>query len=127
MRRKLWLSRIIPFVLLGTLLDHWEMIRFVFTSWDDTKLGFGLSLAWLVLLLASVIGIRAGRRWGALSLIVLMPVSTIMLSVSLVPFLTSIVPAAARPYVMMALNLLMLIAAIVLATPPVRRAVPEPA
>ena len=126
MNRKLWLSRILPFVLLGTLLEHWDLVRFAVTAWRHTMLGFGVSLAWLMLILASIVGIRARRRWGALSLIALMPVSTVMLGVSLVPLVTSVFPVGVRPYVLMLLNVLVLVAAVVLATPPVRQPVHQP-
>lgn len=127
MNRRLWLTRILPFVLLGSLLEHWEMIRFAFVAWRDTMFGWGLSVVWLVLILTSIVGIRARRRWGAVSLVALMPVSTVMLGVSLVPLVTSVFPLGVRPWVMMLLNVLVLVAAIVLATPPVRQPVAQPA
>ena len=50
-----------------------------------------------------------------------------MLGVSLVPLVTSVFPLGVRPWVMMLLNVLVLVAAIVLATPPVRQPVAQPA
>jgi hypothetical protein len=61
------------------------------------------------------------------SLVVLVPVSTVLHSVSLAPPVTSVVPVDVRSSAMMLVNAVVLVAGIVLATPSVRQRVSDPA
>jgi hypothetical protein len=76
---------------------------------------------WLVLAVGAIIGLIAQRRWGAYLLLPLVPVSSILLGMPLVPFVTRATPFVYRPYVVGALNALVLLAAPLL----VRRLTPR--
>jgi hypothetical protein len=77
------LSRILAALLLVGLLFNWRLVAWVFRVRD--VLGIVVGVTWLVLTLAGVIGLARARRWGAYSLLVLAPLSTVMLATPLLP------------------------------------------
>ena len=59
-------------------------------------------------------GLLLGRRWGAVLLLALVPVSTVLHAVPLIPFVSRLLPSALRPGAMWVLNLLVAVAAVML-------------
>jgi hypothetical protein len=65
---------------------------------------------WMILIVATITGLALRRRWGAISLIALVPVSTVLLGLPLVPLVTRFASTSFRPYAVMAVNVVLLLA-----------------
>jgi len=100
-------------LLVLVLVERWELVSAVTAGYAAATL-FMVSALWLALMFASIVGLLWDQRWGAWSLIALVPVSTILHSVPLVPFVTAAFPLEMRPFVMIAMNIVVLLLALVL-------------
>ena len=76
-------SRVIAVLLLIGLVANWRLALWVFGVREP--LGLLVGVTWLALVIATVVGLSMGRRWGAYSLLALAPFSTVMLSAPLFP------------------------------------------
>ena len=77
------ISWVLAALLLLGLAVNWRLALWVLGVRDP--LGLVVGVSWLALLLTSVIGLSRVRRWGAYTLIVLAPLSTVMLAAPLLP------------------------------------------
>ena len=66
---------------------------------DPVSLGGAIIFTYLVLSVASIIGLLIQRSWGFYLLYILVPFSTLMLSVSYVPVLVKL-PPADKPWIL---------------------------
>lgn len=67
-----------------------------------------LSWAWNLLTAVTIAGLALGPRWSASSLLALVHFSTILLSIPLVPVMTTVAPQQYRPIVTARGNILLL-------------------
>jgi hypothetical protein len=79
---RLSIGRILAALLLAGFIENWRLIVWVFRVRD---IGSVVGAAWLGLVVASIMGLILGRRWGAKILFVLAPYSTVMLATPLLP------------------------------------------
>ena len=100
-------------LLLIVLVERWDLVAGL-TARNAPGTLFVVSALWLALMLTSIVGLFSHQRWGVWSLIALVPVSTILHSVPLVPFVSAAFPLEMRPFVMIAANILVLLVAVVL-------------
>lgn len=117
-------GQLVAALLLGTLVERWRLVTMVL--YPQNIYVFLVGGTWLALVLASANGLFKGRRWGAYLLLVLAPFSTIMLSIPLVPGV-SLLLGIQGPTTMIALNVAMLVAGVVLARTLDRSRLGEPA
>jgi hypothetical protein len=80
---KLSLTRALGVLLLAGLLENWRLVAWVIRVRGLVPLLVGVT--WLGLSAAGVIGLLKARPWGAYTVLVLAPFSTIMLSTPLLP------------------------------------------
>jgi hypothetical protein len=73
---------------------------------------WGMLAIHVALLIGAVIGLSRLRPWGYHCVYVLVPFSTLLLSISLIPHLPRPFPPEVRPYVLVAANLAVLAAAV---------------
>jgi len=106
------MTRLLALLLLGVLLERWRLFAVLATPFDAGALLLIVTLLWIGLLLASVAGLLGARPWGAAALLALVPVSTVLHGVPLVPGLSRLLPAAARPTAVLVLNVLVALAAL---------------
>jgi len=106
-------SRVVALTLVLVLAERWQLVTFLAPK-NATPLLFIVSGLWLALMLASIVGLFQHQRWGVWSLIALVPVSTILHGIPLIPFATAAFPLEMRPFVMTAANILVLLVALVL-------------
>ncbi|HUF25531.1 MAG TPA: hypothetical protein VMM18_01020 [Gemmatimonadaceae bacterium] len=69
---------------------------------------------WLLVLLGTVAGLTFQRRWGAYLLLIFVPVSTVLLSIPLIPWITQLAPQSYRVYGMLLVNGVVLFTALLL-------------
>jgi hypothetical protein len=77
------ISRVLAILLLVGLAANWRLALSVFRIRDP--LGLLVGVMWLGLTVATVVGLSRVRRWGAYTLLVLAPFSTVMLATPLLP------------------------------------------
>jgi|SRR5213592_2339401 len=77
------IGRLLAALLLVGFLENWRIPLWALRVRDPVGLLVGVT--WLALLAASVVGLWSVRRWGAYSLLVLAPFSTVMLATPLLP------------------------------------------
>jgi len=77
------ISRVLAIVLFVGLAANWRLVLWVFRIRDP--LGFLVGVTWLGLVVATLVGLSRVRRWGAYTLLVLAPFSTVMLATPLLP------------------------------------------
>ena len=109
----LTLDRSLAIVLVLALAERLVVVRMAFAPLLGVRSSTLALLAiwlWLLLMAAAIAGLAGRRRWGVYLLIALVPVSTILHSIPLVPLVTSLAPIAYRPFVMSAVNLALLLA-----------------
>ena len=107
------LDRAVAILLLLALAEHLTILRMAVAPLlgvQSSALLLAIIWLWLLLNGASIAGLALQRRWGAYFVIALVPVSTILLSIPLLPLVTSLVPVAYRAYAMMAVNVTVLLA-----------------
>jgi hypothetical protein len=112
--RQLSISRAVAILLVVALFDSAGLLRMAVGPLLGVQTSAQLLVvlwSWLLLLLSTIGGLAAGRRWGAYLLICLVPVSTVFLSISFIPGVTSLVPAAYRPHALLLANTLVLLTA----------------
>lgn len=100
--------KIVACLIIMTLLVDWEiftLIRTVALSLVHNLLIIGL----LIMLLASSIGLYLKKTWGFIIFYSSALLATIGFSVSLIPFITSLFPFEARPWIMISLNSIVLL------------------
>ena len=100
-------------LLLG-LAVNWRLVLWVFRVRDP--LGLAVGLLWLALIIISVIGLSQARRWGAYTLIVLAPLSTVMLAAPLLPGMN--VVGLRGPLALVVWNAVALVGGLVVLRPP---------
>ena len=100
--------KIVAYLIIMTLLAHWEIFTLIGTV--------GLSLMYnlliiglLIMLLASAIGLYLKKTWGFIVFYPSVLLTTIGFSLSLIPFITSLFPFEARPWIMISLNSIVLL------------------
>jgi len=77
------ISRVLAALLLIGLAFNWRLVLWVFGIREPIALLVGV--VWLALVVATIVGLARGRRWGAACLLVLAPFSTVMLATPLLP------------------------------------------
>ena len=80
-RRRISLA--LAVLLLMGLVANWRLVFWVFRIGDP--LGLLIGITWLLLVLATVVGLASSRRWGAFGLLLLAPFSTVLLASPLFP------------------------------------------
>lgn len=96
------LSIVLAVLLIGVLVRHWTLVRGVYWNltgdplnplWSPAVLTYLLVVGgFLVLLIASAVGLLRLRPWGIYCAYALVPVSTILHGISLIPFLSDLLP-----------------------------------
>ena len=117
MSRQNALGLMLALALVAVCVERWPIAWMAMTPWRGSLLAFAVSAAWLGLLVASMAGLLLGRRWGAICLVALVPVSTVLHGVPLVPFVTKAFPLESRWPLVIGLNVVVLLCAIVLLRP----------
>jgi hypothetical protein len=107
-------GRLLAVLLLGVVIDRWRLLQILASPADSSALVLLVTLSWLGLLLASVVGLLGARRWGPVSLLLLVLVSTVFHGIPLVPGVSRLLPAAVRPGSVFILNLVVAAAAVLL-------------
>lgn len=105
----LWWTRILGVLCLTAAGAHAQMFSLI--SLQAVRAGeFGsvLALALAVLFTTSAVGLLLGRGWGFFCFYALVAVATVFATLSLVPFLTDMVPQPWRGWTVLACNLLVL-------------------
>ncbi len=77
------ISRVLGLLLLMGLIANWRLALLVFRI--RNPLGLLVGVTWLALVIATLVGLSRVQRWGAYSLLVLAPFSTVMLATPLFP------------------------------------------
>ena len=103
------ISRVLAVLVSAGLLENWQLAAWVTSVRGLVPVLVGVT--WLGLALASVIGLAMPRRWGAYTVLVLAPFSTVMLGAPLFPGMHLL--GLKGPIALAAWNLLALAAAIV--------------
>lgn len=99
--------------LLGVLVDHAVLLPMVFRVPPWSSLGIVLIL-FLALLVGAVLGLMGMRVWGYWLAYALVPVSTVLPGVSLVPFVPDLIPGLEwRTRAVVVLNGAFLVAALI--------------
>ena len=86
------LTKILAGLLLGVLLWKWALVRIAFTNVPWSFVGFS-ALVFLLLSVASIVGLLRLQTWGFACAYLLVPVSTFLHGIALVPFLTELLPS----------------------------------
>ena len=123
-RRSQVLSTFLAVLLIGVLFRYWAVVEIFFrslaASWSETPSGSALITTLVVggflgLLAASVVGLFRRRKWGVYCAYALVPVSTMLHSIPLVPFVSDLLPnLQLRIAAVFVLNLIFLAATILL-------------
>jgi hypothetical protein len=111
--RVLALSRALAIALCLSLVERAVLFRFAIApamGIQTSLTAWAMSSAWLGLVILTIAGLAGGRKWGAYSLTLLSPFSTLLMSVPLLPGITTLVPDAARSYAMAFANIAVLAA-----------------
>ena len=109
--RILRLSRATAVLVGFAFFEHAAMLRVAFgplLGIQSSAEVLLLSWAWILLTGATVAGLATGRRWSAYALLALVPFSTILLSIPLIPVVASVAPQEYRPALMALVNILLL-------------------
>ena len=85
------LARILAGLLFGTLVWKWALVRIAVTNLPWSFVGFA-ALLFVFLSAASIVGLIRARKWGFVCAYLLVPISTFLHGIALVPFLTELVP-----------------------------------
>jgi hypothetical protein len=96
MNRTQFLTRVLASLVLVALWRNQALVPILVR--DPVSLGGVLIFAYLVLSTTCIIGLLAERSWGFYLLYILVPFSTVMLSVSYVPVLVKL-PPASNPWI----------------------------
>ena len=86
------LSKILAGLLVGVVVWKWALVRIAVTNSPWSFAGFA-ALLFLLLAAASVIGLGRLKTWGFVCAYLLVPVSTFLHGIALVPFLTGLLPS----------------------------------
>jgi len=108
----LTLDRSLAIALALALAERWVVLRMAFAPLlgiRSSTLTLVTIWLWLLLIAVAIVGLAWRRRWGAYSLVALVPVSTILHSIPLVPLVTSLAPFPYRTFAMTAVNLAVLL------------------
>lgn len=104
------LSRALAILFALVLVAYWRLIWVWFRELPRDPYGI-LSViitAYLVLLLGSIVGLLRRRPWAFYCIYVMIPLNTILLSISFVPFVPNLLPFPFSTIALTALNLLVL-------------------
>lgn len=110
---RLTLARALALSLCLSLVQHVRMILVAIGPALGTISGplvVAVAWTWIALMAVTIIGLARGRRWGAFALALLAPVSTMLVSIPLVPLITKLVPHPYRPQAMVLVNIAVLAA-----------------
>jgi len=103
------LARIVGVLIILTSIVHWKSF-FISISMFGTSPGVAsLGLLLLALAILSALGLVAYKGWGFPAFYCFALLSTIGFSIPLIPFVSSWLPLSARPWVMIAINLILLL------------------
>ena len=127
--RQQLLSRALAFSLFLTLVEYSKIFRIAFgplLGVDSSALALLTSWTWLLLLGIAVAGLTSTRRWGAYALAALVPVSTMLMAIPLIPAVSKLIPVSLRPEALATLNILVLVSVPLLLYRPARASVAAP-
>jgi hypothetical protein len=116
-RRALHLSRTIAIILLLVLVDKVALLRMAVGPLLGVNSSPELLVVvwlWLFAVVGTVVGLVLHRRWSAYLLLIAVSVSTVLLSVPLLPWITQLAPEHYRFYAMLVANVAVLFAALLL-------------
>ena len=106
------LAKVLAALLIGVLAWKWVLVQVAATNPPWSMVG-SMSLALVALILVTAIGLICLREWGFFAAYVLVPFSTVIHGIALVPWLTEALPTLRlRIWAVSVLNLLFLFATI---------------
>jgi hypothetical protein len=114
------LSIALAVLLIAVLLRYWVLVEGLFRiartdPWSQASLLNLLVVGlFLGLLIASIVGLLKMRIWGIYAIYALVPVSTVLHGIALVPFVSGLLPTQLRIGAVFVLNLAFLGAALIL-------------
>ena len=123
------LARVVAALIGLSFFMHGEMVRIAIgpvLGVQSTALALVIAWVWILLNVATVAGLALGRRWSAQALLALVPFSTLFLSLSLIPGVTSVVPQDYR-FPLMALSNIFLLPVVPILLKGSRKTHPQPA
>ncbi len=97
------LNRVLLGLLLATLLVYWRLVSGLFATERSAEL-LAMTLIHLALMMLAIIGLWRQRPWGYYAVYLLVPVSTILLSISFVPFVADLLPRVSDTLALPVLN-----------------------
>lgn len=106
------LNRVLLGLLLATLLVYWRLISGLFATELTAEL-LAMTLIHLALMMLAIIGLWRQRPWGYYVVYLLIPASTILLSISFVPFVAELLPRVSETVALPILNGAVLLLAVV--------------
>jgi hypothetical protein len=83
------LTKILAALLLGVLASKWGLVRIAVTNLPWSSVGFA-TLLFVLLSTASIVGLIRLQTWGFVYAYLLVPVSTFLHGITLVPFVTEL-------------------------------------
>ena len=86
------LTKILAGLLVGVLASKWALVRIAVTNLPWSLVGFA-ALLFVLLSMASIIGLLRLQTWGFVCAYLLVLVSTFLHGIALVPFLTEPLPS----------------------------------
>ncbi|MCW5603146.1 MAG: hypothetical protein KIT18_01150 [Burkholderiales bacterium] len=110
MNKAVVLNQVLVALLLATLLAYWRLFLPFFSGAPGILIL--VALTHLVLLIGAIIGLWRFRPWGYYLAYLLVPFSTVMLSISFVPFVPLAFPDNLRPLVLVIVNAAVLLLAV---------------
>ena len=116
-RRVLLLSRAVALLLVLVLVDRVVLLRMAVGPLLGVRSVPELLVivwVWLFVVVGTVVGLVLERRWSAYLLLIAVAVSTILLSVPLLPWITRLAPGAYRFHAMVVANMVVLFTALLL-------------
>lgn len=103
------LARLVGVLIILTSIVHWKSFFISISMFGASPGVASLGLLLLALAILSAIGLVAYRGWGFLAFYCFVLLATIGFSIPLIPFVASWLPLAAGPWVMIAINLVILL------------------
>ena len=91
-RRARRIGRVLAASLGGVLVWKWVLVQIVFRNAPWSLVG-AVTILFLGLLIASIVGLLRMRPWGFYCAYVLVPVSTVLHGIALIPFIPELLPS----------------------------------
>ena len=94
----------------AVLLGKWPLVRIAVTNPPWSLVGFA-ALLFVLLAAGSIIGLLRAKTWGLVCAYLLVPVSTFLHGIALVPFVTALLPSPElKVWAVVVVNVIFLVA-----------------